>query len=325
MVETLNVDGICTEEYLRHAELDRDYLARPPSRIALAEYDRLQLLAYEMSQDNAFGLHMAEKVSMASLSVLGNLLLNCGNFYEAFDCFNRYHHIISDCNESKLIRTDQQVIMQYEFPRSENPLLNRFRADFGLASIQRLTQSLAAERLKPVAIRFEHAETAYIEDYLRIFGVTPEFNQSATEFVFPRAYFEKASLQPNPELFSLLKRQAEELLVKLHGSNLSIQLRRLLSEHYRGIKPSLEQVAGHFNMSTRSLRRHLRQEGASFSTLVDQSQSDQARELLAKSDISIKAIAYQLGFEEPSSFTRAFKRWTGISPLDYRNSLLNMN
>lgn len=141
MVETLNVDGIATEEFLCRARLSRDFLTHAPPRISLQEYDRLQLLAYEMSQDNAFGVHMAEKVSMASLSILGNLLLNCGDFHEAFDCFNRYHTIISDCDASTLTQTGDQVIMQYEYPRSNNPVLKRLRADFGLTSIQRLTQS----------------------------------------------------------------------------------------------------------------------------------------------------------------------------------------
>ena len=82
--------------------------------------------------------------------------------------------------------------------------------------------------------------------------------------------------------------------------------------------PDLEAVARHLHVSPQTLRRHLREEGTSFQALKDELRRDIAIYHLGRADLSLQAIAEQLGFSEPSAFHRAFKKWTGLTPGAYR-------
>ena len=99
----------------------------------------------------------------------------------------------------------------------------------------------------------------------------------------------------------------------------SDRIRVLIKEQYRGQRPSLDVISGQLQMSSRSLRRHLQQNGINFTQLLDEIQREIANMLLQHPSMSVKRVALQLGFEEPSSFSRAYKRWSGISPQQYRD------
>jgi len=91
----------------------------------------------------------------------------------------------------------------------------------------------------------------------------------------------------------------------------------LTSNAYLGI-PSLEQLAANFNTSTRSLQRRLHQEGATYQQLADNLRQTLALHYLSTGQYAIKEVAYMLGYNELSAFTRAFRRWTGISPAKFK-------
>lgn len=321
LIEAVNLAGVETPRFLRKADLPSDFLTNTPKRISLEQYDKAQTAAIELSEDTALGLHMGEMVSLSSLSVVGNLLLNCSGLKEAFEVFNRYHHIISECPPSTLEILNNQAVISYEYPRS-TPLCNRLRSEYGIVSLKRLAHSLLNDQLHAIEIRFEHNKPQYVGEYERIFHSDIQFSCEKTQIIFPEAYLHKHFSQPNPELYHLLKKQAEQLLLKLHGASLASQIQSLIEDQYQGIKPQIRQVASHFNVSARTLRRHLQEEGINFTSIVEKTQADIARILLSDPKVSIKSIAYQLGFEEPGSFTRAFKRWTGKTPLEYREKLI---
>jgi len=85
----------------------------------------------------------------------------------------------------------------------------------------------------------------------------------------------------------------------------------------------MNSVASEFNMSARTFRNRLRRYNTTYQTLLDRERHEQAVHYLRHTDKSVKEIAYVLGFQESSNFSRVFKKWTGLTPLDYRRGMVH--
>lgn len=320
LVQAVNHAGIGTDTFLAACGFERELLNDPFAYIPIAAYDHLQLRALELTKDPALGLHMAAQVPLTSLSTFGHLLLNCENLQDALGVFNRYHALVSKCEPSQLHYHGDNAVLTYDFPRS-HPDCNRLRADYGLCAVMHLAQLLTGDSVMPLLVEFEHAATSYEAEYQRIFHCNIQYRARHTRIHVPAHFLKNRFAASNNELHRFLCHQAETLLRARDSSSLADRICVLIKEQYRGQRPSLEVIASQLQMSGRSLRRHLRQDGANFTQLLDGIQHEVADMLLREPSLSVKRIALQLGFEEPSSFSRAYKRWSGISPAQFRERL----
>lgn len=318
LVQAVNHAGISTDAFLAASGFARDLLEDPFSYITLEEYDRLQLRAMALTEDPALGLRMAQQVPLTSLSTFGHLLLNCENLQDALHVFNRYHALVSKCEPSQLHFDGDTATLTYDFPRSK-PDCNRMRAEYGLCAVVQLARLLTGDSVRPLRIEFEHAQPTYEALYQQVFRCPIHYRARATRIHVPSQLLQARFSAANNELHRFLCHQAETLLRARESSSLSDRIRVLIKEQYRGQRPSLDVISGQLQMSSRSLRRHLQQSGVNFTQLLDEIQHEIANMLLQHPAMSVKRVALQLGFEEPSSFSRAYRRWSGISPQQYRD------
>jgi len=323
LVQAVNHAGISTDAFLSASGLQRDLLEDPFSYIQLEEYDRLQLHAVALTNDPALGLHMAQHVPLTSLSTFGHLLLNCEHLQDALHVFNRYHALVSKCEPSQLHFDGDTAALTYDFPRSTADC-NRLRADYGLCAVLQLARLLTGDSVQPLRIEFEHAQPAYDALYQQVFRCPIQYRARATRMHVPAHLLQARFSTSSNDLHRFLCHQAETLLRARESSSLSDRIRVLIKEQYRGQRPSLDVISGQLQMSSRSLRRHLQLSGINFTLLLDEIQHEIADRLLEQPTMSIKRIALQLGFEEPSSFSRAYKRWSGISPQQHRDNQLKV-
>lgn len=320
LVQAVNHAGISTDTFLAASGFGRNLLNDAFAYIPIDDYDRLQLRALELTKDQALGLHMAEQVPLTSLSTFGHLLLNCENLQDALGVFNRYHALVSKCEPSELHYHGDTAILTYDFPRS-HPECNRMRADYGLCAVMHLAHLLTGDVVQPSLVEFEHATPAYTAEYQRVFRCRIQYRARHTRIHVPAHFLKNRFAASNNELQQFLCTQADALLRARDSSSLSDRIRILIKEQYRGQRPSLDVIARSLQMSGRSLRRHLQHGGVNFTQLLDEIQLEIADMLLKEPSLSVKRIALQLGFDEPSSFSRAYKRWSGISPAQYRERL----
>ena len=118
----------------------------------------------------------------------------------------------------------------------------------------------------------------------------------------------------------MLDRHAEELLAKFPPQHSLVdQVRSIITTELRGGDPSLEHVADKLSLTPRTLQRKLQDLGISHNALLDQMRRQLAMRYLREREMAICEVAYLLGFSESSSFHRAFKRWTGVTPKEFRN------
>jgi AraC-like DNA-binding protein len=118
-----------------------------------------------------------------------------------------------------------------------------------------------------------------------------------------------------------LDRLEEEVQgISVNANKLLADVNTLVTEALPSGKPNLKQIGEHLGMSNRTLKRRLADHGIAFRDLVQGIQRELSIQLLRTTEQSIGEIAFQTGFSEQSAFNRAFKRWTGTSPTEYRKS-----
>jgi AraC-like DNA-binding protein len=152
-------------------------------------------------------------------------------------------------------------------------------------------------------------------------ALNSRFNQPVNRIQFDAAVLDFPITTADPVSVQLARVQCERQLDELSfGAGLANRVRHLIADD-DGTLGSLEQLAHHLDLSPRTLRRRLATEGVSFSSLVDEGRRERALRVLRSSRLSIDHVARQLGYTTASSFVRAFHRWTGKTPVQYRRAL----
>jgi len=164
-------------------------------------------------------------------------------------------------------------------------------------------------------VTFVHRAPPDVTEHERIFGCPVRFEADYNRLYIDRLVWDTRTTGADRGVLQVLTEHADLLLQKLpRGPDLVERTRRAIGERLRGGDSSLEGVARELCTSARSLQRHLRDLGYSYNALADEVRAATARLYLEQPDIAIAEVAYLLGFADQSTFNRAFKRWTGLTP-----------
>lgn len=156
--------------------------------------------------------------------------------------------------------------------------------------------------------------------FARILNCPVHYGAHCNEAAFPKILLERSLPQANVVTAAMCEQQCNELIHRRRiNAGVKVAVEQFLRDQ-RWQKPVLAEVARSLNMSERSLKRRLQQEGASFRELVEQYRKSEACRLLAEGDMTIRDIAFGLGFSDTSTFSQAFKRWHGVAPTHYRKT-----
>ena len=148
------------------------------------------------------------------------------------------------------------------------------------------------------------------------------FDRTETAIVLPADALSLPVVQNEKSVKEFLRTAPENILVKYkNGSSLAARIRRRLRQRLPGEVPEFSALARELNMTTATLRRRLHEEGASFQDIKDQLRRDLAIAYLSHSERTVLDIALELGFSERSAFHRAFRKWTGAAPGEFRRTL----
>jgi AraC-like DNA-binding protein len=190
-----------------------------------------------------------------------------------------------------------------------------------LATVTTLCRNIASAEFTPTAVEFQHNEPADISEHQQLFRCPIKFNSRTNKLHFPSSYLSLPIEKADASLCALLDRHAEELLAKFPPrDSLVDQVRSIIASEFRGGDPSLEHVADQLRMTPRTLQRKLQELGTSHNELLEQMRRQLAMRYLREREMAICEVAYLLGFSESSSFHRAFKRWTGLTPKEFREN-----
>lgn len=269
----------------------------------------------DVSGDAHIGLHLGEHMPIFKGQVLEYLFLSSPTFGEGLKRALDYQRLLSDAVRGELIdEGGDTVVLRQLFWSKRLPHLNECFA-VGLLKFFRFVTD---GQFVPSEIRFGHGCHAEPAEYHRIFNCQVKFDEPAMGLVFERRLLQLPSPHHEPELLRLHEQLASEQVARLEKQDLVGQVNRLIGELLESGEANLEEVAQRLGIKPRQLRTRLAEAGTNFNQLVADYRCRLAKRLLAGTDESIDEIVYLTGFSEPSTFYRAFKRWAGMTPIEYR-------
>jgi len=322
VLEACRSQGVDTAPILAAAEIDQATIDDPEGRVTLDQMRRFWQAAVTESRDPAIGLHAGVQVPRGLYGLLDYIFSYSPTIGVALTRFGDYAPLINNWATISVDDRGDQLHVVIEVGWGAVP---RTTAEYIAALLIDRSQLLWGNRWSPDLVRFEFAEPEAFEtpgEHSRVLRCPIEFGAPVTEVIVSRSTWEEPVRTADPGLVALLRQQADQVLAQLPTSSGFVdEVRDKVRASMAGGDQRIDDIADQLGTSGRTLQRRLAEEGITFGEIVDEVRLESAKIALADLSMSLAHVAYFLGFEEQSSFSRAFKRWTGTSPKDYRQSL----
>lgn len=286
--------------------------------LALALIDEAQAA----SGDPDFGLKLGQKIHPSTMGIAGYLLLTASTFKEGLLSYCRYQRVFGD----GLLLSIRDTISTVRVVFDVHPDLRKAPSCHvqvcSIAAILRMARACLGDDLSPTKVSFTHPAPLNVAPYHEYFGSSLCFNATESFLEFERQRLEQPLLQANPALFRVCCHQAEQLLLQ-DGACPSYRerVRTVILQLLNGEYLSLKRVAAKLDLNARTLQRRLKNDATSFQEILDEVRKNAAVHHLAQGMLSVDELGYLLGFSEPSAFRKAFRKWTGSTPSEFRKRL----
>lgn len=309
------VVGVDSGAVIAALEIDGDVLEDSDRRVPRRVLYRLWELMVEATGDDALGLHIAAATQPGGFAVLDYAMRNSPTVGEAYRQMSRYSHVLHDGVDIAIVEDGELVKLRYREPAGSP----RHIAEWIVATWLVVGRQISGIDWDPVSVAFQHPAPADTSAHRSLFCAPIEFVATDNELALRAELLERPAREADPQLFSVLSRYADALLAQLPSTQTIVdRVRHVVAELLRGGDPTLKSVARHLGVAPRTLQRRLKVEGVSFQSVLDDVRCALAKQYLGDAAIAIEETAFLLGFSEPSAFNRAFKRWTGATPSEFR-------
>lgn len=315
--KTLLARGVDTDALFDRAGLDAGAIGDPNARYPVAATTRLWRLAVAETGDPALGLSVSQHVNQTTFHALGYTLMASATLAEAFHRLVRYFKLVTDAAELSFSCIDGGYRFRIDIdgvvPRPADEAIDAFMVVY-----VRMCRRLYGRDLDPARVRLQRPEPADPAPWHAALRAPIEFGAAVNALEYPRAPLEAPLETANPELARLNEQAIAAHLTELERARVGNRVHAAIVDSLPNGAPTQDQIAMRLHMSTRNLQRRLADEGTSYRTLLERTRHELARGYLRDTRYSLDEITYLLGFAEASSFARAFRRWTGMSPSAFR-------
>ncbi|HEY6106565.1 MAG TPA: AraC family transcriptional regulator ligand-binding domain-containing protein [Anaeromyxobacteraceae bacterium] len=315
LLESCRRLGLDAEALLRRAGVDAARLADPDARLPAEQADALWREAFAAAGDPCLALHAAEATPFGAFPALDYLAASSATLGEGLSRVAAYFPLVDSRGRIDVRPAAGAVALVFRGAGGRD--IPPPAQEYTLAVICGRARQVASAPWKPAEVRFTFPCPERAEEHARLFGVEPRFEAREAALVLPRAAWDLPTRSPDPGLSSLLEDHARRLAGAAAAEDLPGEVRAAVAADLPGREPSLAAVARRLGRSRRSLQRRLEECGTSFAKLVAAARRERAEAFLAR-DVSVAEVSWLVGFSEQSAFTRAFRRWTGRSPTQFR-------
>lgn len=308
--------GIDTQFIIQELNLKPQDFEQQSHRINDDDYTKLMQLAEKMTGDTRIGFHCGKAMRPSHFGILGYVLINSETLGEAVEQGEHYQSILGDVAHIRCAYQGDNVELHWfqNGPHSNPQFVEHHAA--GLLSFARwITRTDAS----PLRVCFTHDAPESLEEHQAFYRCELLYNQPQNSIVFPNDYLKFALPPTDSAMKKMMSRYAENVLGQLTEQKGFIsQVKCYLHDSIKESVPTVEEVASHFKLTVRTLQRRLKAKGYSYKQLLDEVRKELAVQYVADESLHLPDLAFVLGFSEQSSFQRAFKRWTGLPPGEYR-------
>jgi AraC-like DNA-binding protein len=297
--------------------IDMQALKDPDLRLPAEDHYRLWEYAQEVTGNPAVGLQAGQVVDPERMGLVGHVFFNCDNMGQAVAQYVRLHRLINESVTLSFEQVGDLAILTWQ-PDTPGHYC-RQDMDRTLSAALTRARHFIHPGIQAEWADIAHPEPAYAPDYEKLFGGPVHFDCQVTRLAFKSRHLSHPIPHRNPYVYSAVLKQVNTLLARLRPRrSFSRKIRRLISMQMSTNRIDADSLAKQCHMSRQTLYRRLKKEGLGFHELVEQVRKDKALRYVAADQYALGEIAFLLGFSELSAFSRAFKRWTGISPAQYR-------
>ncbi|WP_410211904.1 AraC family transcriptional regulator ligand-binding domain-containing protein [Aquirhabdus sp.] len=316
--------GIKAEQLLAHTDLIASTLLQPQARIFAWQQAIIVHNLLKLTHDPSLAIEIGLRSNLTKAGFIGYGLMSCATLRDAIELGTRFlptqvpfFKLGFDIQDEMAVVTVEEAFPLWHF--------RTFAIENFLIEVSEIFRSLLVGQYAPgkyqqLQLYFDYPEPDYFAAYK---DRLPKlyFNQAANQFRFSAHMLDQSISTANPAMAQLVISQGESELARLGLTENWLDRVRALLECQAGQYPDLPSIAAQLHLSERTFKRKLAEQNLSFSELLESVMLRDAYALLQSSALSIDEVSQRLGYQDRSNFTRAFKRWTGQTPSEYRTTL----
>jgi AraC-like DNA-binding protein len=317
LVDYAQARGVAAEAWFAGLGLSVAQIQHPETLVSFRQAATVLRRALRALPPEAVGLQMGSREGLASFGMLGLAMMSCRTVRDAFETGFRYHLASGSLMDvAPELSATEVALRAYE--RFPEPALLPFLCEEMFSSTTALIRAMIGNEVGPRRVELSYPAPAYAAAYQRLFNCPVHFDCEANRLAFDAALLDRPLASYSPANFAAALAACRRLIeAPATSQDVVTAVENLLRENLRQ-RSSMAGIAGELNITERTLRRQLAEAGQRFSDIRDRILEQRARILLRESPLTVSAIAAELGFGDLRDFRRAFRRWTGQTPLDLR-------
>ena len=310
--------GVDRAAVLAEAGLAEMDIADRDAQVNLASHARLGRAVLARLPPLNFALVAARVAAPAMMGAVGYVIANCAKLDGVLKAYCRYHRLISNgvvlaaVAEPGCVRL--AVTLEPELAAMRHPVEALFAAWIAIA------RQLTGAACNPLRVRFRHAPVGDPAEHEAFFGAPVEFEAEENAMLIPADVLALPVRESRQDRHSTFVAHVESMLAELREGGITTQVSAHVVTALQAGSVQQAEVAAALGMSARTLSRRLRDEGTTFGDVLEGVRRDLAVRYLRASDCAVYEVAFLLGYSEPSTFHRSFRRWTGRTPSEFRRS-----
>jgi len=312
--------GLDAHAIFKKVGLDPNKLGDGNARYRMTDMTRLWAAAVEETNDPCFGLEVGKSWAPTTFHALGFAWLASFSLEDGLQRLVRYSRIVNNSLYASLEEHGMQLhlaLSMNEDMRYVHPAAH----DASIAALLVMCRYLCGPGFSPLEIHSIRERSICAESLEHFAGLSIVFNSTRNLLIFDRIRAEQRLATGNSELIKANEEVARKYLISIDRNSIVMLVKSAIVEMLPTGKVTEESVADTLNLSVRTLQRKLSEEGTTFGAIYQTLRQEMAQQYIQDSQMSMTEIAYLLGFSEQSNFTRAFRRWYGISPSSARQQI----
>ena len=310
--------GVDPAMVLAEAGFDLALFNSPENMISFQERGRLMAHCVTRTGCQHLGLLVGQQSGLHSLGMTGLLAKYSPDVGTALRNLTNFMHLHVRGAVTNLTVDGTSAVVSYLVSQSDSQANDQI-GDGAVAATFNILRSLCGPLWRPSQVVFAHRQPEDIAPFQRYFQAPLVFDAVQNAVVFPVHWLNHSLDQNDPEVLGMLRQQVEALEDK-YGKDFPGKVRRVLRAAVMTRQANAGHISAMFSMHSRTLRRHLQKFDTNFEELLDEIHYETARQMLEDSRMTVSQIASALNYTDASSFTRAFGRWSGLTPARWRTA-----
>jgi len=314
--------GVKLDKVLAGTGLELDWHEKPEGNLTYAQYIRLAENALKETGEPALGIKVGEFYNLADYGVWGYAIMSSSTLGEALAISQKFWDL-NGALVNPIIKTDENDIIIEVFPAFSctDERIFIFAVEEYFSTVIASAEFLSRQSIPMKEVHLSYKKPAYASLYTDLFKKTPVFGASSTWFRFSRDFMKLPTVMGHPTMQQICINYCEEILSSLRKSDRLVDEIRQHLVSSLGRYPSIEEIAHQLNMSQRTLSRRLKERQTSYQQILNEVRAGLSKEYLINTSLTIAQVSTLVGFSEPNTFSKAFKKWHGKNPSVLRKEI----